>query len=76
MGTEAKKELRQLGEAIRVARKQMNVSQEDFAESCDLHRTYIGHVERGEVNVSFRNILKIAAALKMKPSVLLDTANL
>ncbi len=76
MGTEAKKELRQLGEAIRVARKQMNVSQEDFAEWCDLHRTYIGHVERGEVNVSFRNVLKIAAALKMKPSVLLDAANL
>lgn len=76
MRTEAKSELRLLGETVRRGRKNLRVSQEDFAELCDLHRTYIGQVERGEKNISFINILRIAKALKEKPSVLFDTAGL
>jgi transcriptional regulator with XRE-family HTH domain len=46
------------------------MSQERLAEKCGLHRTYIGHVERGEVNVALYNIIRIAAALKVDPSEL------
>ena len=76
MVIEGKKELAALGEAIRRERKTLEVSQEDFAEMCDLHRTYIGQVERGEKNISFVNILRIAKALRTKPSELFDGARL
>lgn len=76
MSNEAQQELSNLGKAIRKYRKELGVSQEDFAELCDLHRTYIGHVERGEVNVSFKNILRMAKALKVKPSALFESAKL
>lgn len=75
-GEEARKELRQLGDTVREQRKKLRISQEDFAEVCDLHRTYIGQVERGEVNISFRNVLRIAKALKLRPSQLLNEASL
>jgi transcriptional regulator with XRE-family HTH domain len=46
------------------------VSQERLAELSGLHRTYIGHVERGEVNVALYNIVRIAAALGVDPGEL------
>lgn len=76
MAIEGKKELAALGEAIRRERKVLDVSQEDFAEMCDLHRTYVGQVERGEKNISFLNILRIAKALGTRPSGLFDRAKL
>lgn len=69
-------QLRKFGHAIRAARQNHKLSQEDFAEVCDLHRTYIGHVERGEANVSFQNIARIARGLKLKPSELFARAGL
>jgi transcriptional regulator with XRE-family HTH domain len=73
---EGRRELLQFGIAIRKERKRLGVSQEDFAELCDLHRTYIGQVERGEKNISFVNVLRIAKAFKTKPSVILGMAAL
>ncbi|MRB23432.1 helix-turn-helix domain-containing protein [Bacillus thuringiensis] len=52
-----------LGKNICIYRKNKGMSQEKLAESCNLHRTYIGAVERGERNISIDNIGKIADAL-------------
>ena len=51
------------GKRMRELRTQKNLSQEALALACDLDRTYIGGIERGERNVSLINIQKIAAAL-------------
>jgi transcriptional regulator with XRE-family HTH domain len=52
----------------RVARKW---SQEEFAHVSGLHRTYIGHIERGEKNISFANLVKISGVLGVTMSELL-----
>jgi transcriptional regulator with XRE-family HTH domain len=76
MQKEGKPQLKTFGDSIRRERKQLGISQEDFAELCDLHRTYVGQVERGEKNISFINTLRIARAFRVKPSVLFDRAGL
>lgn len=52
-----------LGKRIREIRKQIGLSQEDLGFKSELHRTYIGSIERGEQNVSIDNISKVAKAL-------------
>jgi len=47
-----------------------NISQEALAEKCELHRTYIGGIERGERNVGLVNIERIAIALGVEMSSL------
>ncbi len=59
---------KKFGEKVRYLRKEAGFSQEDFAFECELHRTYIGAIERGERNVSIDNIAKIAKALNIKIS--------
>jgi transcriptional regulator with XRE-family HTH domain len=61
-----------LGLAIRQLRRAGGISQEAFAANCSLHRTYIGGIERGERNVSFANLLRIADTLEVRPSELLS----
>ena len=63
--------LRVFGENVRLKRLQMDLTQEQLAELSNLHRTYIGAIERGERNVSLNNIVLIAMALKSKPHELL-----
>jgi transcriptional regulator with XRE-family HTH domain len=57
----------QFGLHIRRIRKQKGYSQERLADLCQMDRTYIGGIERGERNVSLENILKIADALEILP---------
>lgn len=65
-----------LGEAIRRARSQLSLSQEALAVDADLDRSYMGGIERGEHNLTVMNVVKIAGALRIQPSVLFDTAGL
>lgn len=53
------------GNKVREIRKSKNLSQEDLADKADLHRTYIGMIERAEKNITLINIQKIAIALEI-----------
>jgi transcriptional regulator with XRE-family HTH domain len=55
--------LRALGHAIRQVREDRSLSQERLAELAGLHRTYISSVEQGRRNLSIENIHRIANAL-------------
>lgn len=54
------------GENVRNFRRQLDISQEELAHRADLHRTYIGMIERAEKNITLVNIEKIANALEVK----------
>lgn len=60
------------GLKIKGIRLSLNLSQEEFAEKCGLHRTYISSLERGERNVSLLNIVKICESIKINPDKLLE----
>ncbi|MGD0614403.1 MAG: helix-turn-helix transcriptional regulator [Verrucomicrobiota bacterium] len=57
-------ELQELGRRIRAARSALGFSQEQLAYESDIDRSYIGGVERGERNVTFKVLCRIAAALR------------
>lgn len=61
-----------LGKTVRKLRLAKGWTQEQLADAAGLHPTYIGGIERGERNVGFDNLLKIARALREHPSVLLS----
>ena len=58
------------GQRLRELRKKAGFSQEQFAQRCELDRTYVGGIERGERNVSLRNIEVLARALSVSMSEL------
>lgn len=53
------------GRKVQERRRYLGLSQERLAELAGLHRTYIGMIERGEKNITLRNIEKLAKALKI-----------
>lgn len=57
---------------MKALRAEQKLSQEDLALECDLHRTFIAHVERGARNISLDNIEKIAYALGVPVCRLLE----
>ena len=63
--------LAMFGLKVQRLRKEQGLSQEKLAERADLHRTYIGMIERGERNITLLNIAKIARALNTEMSDLL-----
>lgn len=54
------------GNRVREIRLTNKLTQEDLAEKANVHRTYIGMVERGEKNITLKNIQKIAKALEIQ----------
>ena len=59
-----------IGLALRNYREAAGLSQEQLSFKANLHRTYIGSVERGERNISLINIITLCKALNVKPSEL------
>jgi transcriptional regulator with XRE-family HTH domain len=55
----------QIGKTFRRLRNEAGLSQEELADRCGLHRTYIGAVERGEKNITIKTARKIGAALNL-----------
>lgn len=60
------------GNKVRKLRKEKKLSQEDLACKANLHRTYIGMIERAEKNITLTNVAKIANALGVSINNLLD----
>jgi transcriptional regulator with XRE-family HTH domain len=64
--------LKQFGKRIKQLRLDRGLSQEQLADECGFHRTYIGMIERGERNLSLTNIAVFAKFFKLSISELLD----
>lgn len=60
------------GERVRKLRKAKGLSQEQLAFKANLHRTYIGMIERAEKNITLLNIEKISTALDVDLSTLFN----
>jgi len=59
---------------VRRLRNEIGISQEELAERAGVHRTYIGMLERSEKNVTIYNIERIADALSVEASILLESS--
>jgi transcriptional regulator with XRE-family HTH domain len=57
--------LRELGQRLRQRRVERKWTQAELAQRCELHRTFIGSVERGERNVSILNLRLMARVLRV-----------
>jgi transcriptional regulator with XRE-family HTH domain len=57
--------------AVRAKRRALKLSQEELADRCRLHRTYVGAIERAEGNITLDTLDKLAKALGVKPYDLL-----
>lgn len=53
-------------------RKMQHLSQEELADRCNIHRTYIGSIERGEKSPTLNTVEKIANGLNVDISIIFD----
>ncbi|MBQ0746455.1 MAG: helix-turn-helix transcriptional regulator [Marinobacter sp.] len=60
-----------LGARIRVQRMACQISQDTLALSCNIDRSYMGRIERGEVNITVTKLYRIASSLDCDPAFLL-----
>jgi transcriptional regulator with XRE-family HTH domain len=68
--------LSRLGQVIRSLRKQTGFSQERFGFSIGVHRTYMGHLERGTANPTVKILARVAQGLGVSVSELFTAATL
>lgn len=61
-----------LGRNLRAYRRARGLSQEDFAELLEVHRTYMGGIERGERNLTLKSVERIAQKLEVDAVTLLQ----
>lgn len=66
------KRLVAFGQRVRAIRKEKSLSQETLAALADIDRSYMGHIERGEKNITLTKIHQIAKALEISPSFLFE----
>lgn len=59
--------LAQFGKRIRAIRKEVGLTQEALADAAGIDRSYMGAIERGEVNLTLTKIYQIAKALRVSP---------
>ena len=59
------------GQIVRQRRHKIGLSQEEFAEKAEIHRTYVSDIELGKVDISLTIATKIASALKTPLSSLI-----
>jgi len=71
-----RKILIQFGKRVREERLSLGLSQEELAKKANVHRTYIGMIERAEKNITLSNIEKLAKAFKISVSKLLKLQNM
>jgi transcriptional regulator with XRE-family HTH domain len=74
MQTNYKAFVKAFGRVVRRRRQELELSHESFAELLGLHRTYVGSIERGERNVSLRNLLLFGDVLNVALSQLIKQA--
>lgn len=63
--------LRRLGTVVRARRRSLGLSQERLAERAGLHVNYVGGIERGERNLGFLNLVRLAESLDLQVSDLM-----
>jgi transcriptional regulator with XRE-family HTH domain len=76
MKIDEKKVKEKFGSHVRMLREKQGHTQEELAYLCDLDRSYIGGVERGERNMSLVNIIRLSNGLNINASALFDTFEL
>lgn len=69
---EVKTRLKKFGLRVRFFRLRLQLSQDELARKADLHRTYVGAVERGERNICLTNIFRLADALGVETKDLFE----
>ena len=60
------------GKKVAEMRKMQHLSQEELADRCNVHRTYIGSIERGEKSPTLNTVEKIAKGLNVEISIIFD----
>ena len=75
MNLDDRKFLLDLGNRVRDYRMARGLTQANLAEKCELHRTFIGSVERGERNLSILNLRLISKVLRVPLSELLSDSS-
>lgn len=74
MASTSERHVQAFGAAVRTRREALKLSQESLGYRADVHRTYVSDIERGARNPTVKVIWKLAEALEIQPSELLQIA--